>query len=235
MYQSEISSIPVDCFQTIDEAVDYIFSHGRGKIAVAINPEKILASIKDDKIKNVLLDADIRYLDGIGAVKVAQAKLKRDINRIPGCELWESLMQAAGKTKRSVFLLGADSTVVSNTKLKLEAQYGVNIIGYSDGFFEDDEAMIDKLLSLQPEILTVAMGSPRQELFMSKCREAGLNSFMMGVGGTYNVYIGTAKRAPQIWCDLGIEWLYRLVNEPSRILRQIKLLKFIWLACLKKL
>lgn len=235
MYQSEISSIPVDCFQTIDEAVDYILSHGRGKIAVAINPEKILASIKDEKIKNVLLDADIRYLDGIGAVKVAQAKLKKNINRIPGCELWESLMQASGKTKRSVFLLGADSAVVSKTKLKLEAQYGVNIIGYSDGFFEDDGAMIDKLLSLQPEILTVAMGSPRQELFMSKCRKAGLNSFMMGVGGTYNVFVGAADRAPKAWCDLGLEWLYRLLKEPSRFVRQVKLLEFVWLACRNKL
>lgn len=235
MLKTKISSIPVDCFQTIDEAVRYIFSHGQGKIAVAINPEKVLASRDSNTVKKALLGADIRYLDGIGAVKVAEKKVKKKLNRIPGCELWEAIMKASVEDKRSVFLLGAQSDIVLQTKLKLQNQYGVNVIGIADGFFDDDDDMIDKLLSIQPDILTVAMGSPKQELFMSKCRAAGLNSFMMGVGGTYNVYVGSAKRAPAIWCNSGLEWLYRLLKEPSRIIRQIKLFRFIWLAFNKKL
>ncbi|MEH6595062.1 MAG: WecB/TagA/CpsF family glycosyltransferase [Colwellia polaris] len=232
---TKILNIPVQCFNNMEEAVDYILTNGSGKIAVAINPEKILSALKSSKIKDVILSADIRYLDGIGTVKVAQSKLNKKLARIPGCELWQALMKEAGIQGKSVFLLGAEKTVVNNTKLKLEEKYGTNVLGTNDGFFHDDNLMISNILRLQPDILTVAMGSPRQEEFMNKCKAAGVTSFMMGVGGTYNVFTGNVKRAPKIWCDLGLEWLYRLILEPSRIKRQIKLLYFVWLFIRRKL
>ena len=232
---SEIATIPVHCFNNMSEAVNYILGEGQGKIAVAINPEKILAALESEETKQVILSADIRYLDGIGAVKVAESKLNKKLARIPGCELWQSLMSEAGTQKKSVFLLGADTNVVQNTKKKLKADYSTNIVAAKDGFFTDDDLMIAEILKFQPDILTVAMGSPRQEQFMSKCKEQGVTSFMMGVGGTYNVFTGSVKRAPKVWCDLGLEWLYRLLSEPTRIKRQLKLLKFVWLFGAKKL
>jgi UDP-N-acetyl-D-mannosaminouronate:lipid I N-acetyl-D-mannosaminouronosyltransferase len=90
-------------------------------------------------------------------------------------------------------------------------------------------------LKHQPDILTVALGSPKQEQFMSKCKARGVTAFMMGVGGTYNVFTGSVKRAPKFWCDLGLEWFYRLLLEPTRIKRQTRLLKFLWLFMAKKL
>lgn len=235
MNLTEIANIPVHCFNNMDETVDYILTNGSGKIAVAINPEKILTALQSSKIREVILSADIRYLDGIGAVKVAQSKLNKKLARIPGCELWQALMKEAGIQNKSVFLLGADKNVVNNTKQKLEKEYSTNVIASRDGFFTDDDLMIAEILEYQPDILTVAMGSPRQENFMSKCKAKGVKSFMMGVGGTYNVYTGSVKRAPKIWCDLGLEWFYRLLLEPARIKRQIKLLKFVWLFIKKKL
>ena len=232
---TEISNIPVHCFSNIDEAVNYILTKGEGKIAVAINPEKILTALQSPEIRQIILAADIRYLDGIGTVKVAQSKLNKKLARIPGCELWQALMEEAGIQHKTVFLLGADKNVVMNTKQKLEKKYSTNIIGAQDGFFTDDDVMIAKILEYQPDILTVAMGSPRQEQFMSKCKAQGVTSFMMGVGGTYNVFTGSVKRAPKLWCDLGLEWLYRLLLEPTRIKRQLKLLKFLWLFIIKKL
>jgi UDP-N-acetyl-D-mannosaminouronate:lipid I N-acetyl-D-mannosaminouronosyltransferase len=232
---TEISNIPVHCFNNMDEAVDYIMTTGSGKIAVAINPEKILSSLESRENKEVILSADIRYLDGIGAVKVAQSKLNKKLARIPGCELWQALMKEAGIQNKSVFLLGADKSVVNNTKKKLEKEYCTNVIATQDGFFTDDDLIIAEILELQPDILTVAMGSPRQEQFMNKCKAQGVKSFMMGVGGTYNVFTAVVKRAPKIWCDLGLEWFYRLLLEPTRIKRQVKLLKFVWLFLTKKL
>lgn len=232
---TEISNIPVHCFNNMDEAVDYMLINGSGKIAVAINPEKILAALQSPEIKGVILSADIRYLDGIGAVKVAQNKLNKKLARIPGCELWQALMKEASIQNKSVFLLGADKGVVNKTKKKLEKEYSTNIIAAQDGFFTDDDLIIAEILEYQPDILTVAMGSPRQEQFMSKCKAQGVTSFMMGVGGTFNVFTGSVKRAPKFWCDLGGEWLYRLLLEPTRIKRQIKLLKFVWLFFTKKL
>lgn len=235
MFKTTIGNIPVDCFQDIEQAAGHILSDGTSKIAVAINPEKILASLTNESVKDALMSADIRYLDGIGAVKLAESRLGQKLSRIPGCELWESLMIESPKYGKSVFLLGATDSVVNTTKDKLISEYGVNVVGVHDGFFKDEKAMVEKLLELKPDILTVAMGSPRQELFMQKCRDSGLESFMMGVGGTYNVFVGAADRAPESWRKLNLEWLYRLVKEPSRIWRQLKLIKFIWLALLNRL
>uniref|UniRef100_UPI001E3E4ED2 WecB/TagA/CpsF family glycosyltransferase n=1 Tax=Vibrio parahaemolyticus TaxID=670 RepID=UPI001E3E4ED2 len=113
--------------------------------------------------------------------------------------------------------------------------YGVNIVGFSDGVFESEDDTIMYIQTLKPDILTVAMGSPKQEIFMQKCRDAGIDAFMMGVGGTYNVFVGAADRAPKAWCNLNLEWLYRLLKEPSRIFRQVRLLKFLWLAITRKI
>ena len=226
---TDISIIPVHCFSSIREAVLYISNHGAGKIAVAINPEKILSSMESKTVKDTLLSADIRYLDGIGAVKVAEKKLSTKLTRIPGCELWESLMRDAGVNGKTVFLLGATESVLSRTHDKLENELNVNVVGTNDGYFENDDVVVSKILQCQPDILTVAMGSPRQEKFMLKCKAAGVNAFMMGVGGTYNVFVGEVKRAPTIFCSLGLEWFYRLISEPTRFKRQFKLLTFIWL------
>jgi len=231
----EISNIPVHCFNDMEEAVSYILMNGNGKVAVAINPEKVLSALKSPEIKETILAADIRYLDGIGAVKVAEHKLGQKLSRIPGCELWLKLMERAAKENKKIYLLGANETVINNTKHKLQDEYNANIVGFHNGFFDDDDVIISDILAKKPDVLTVAMGSPRQEIFMMKCRKAGVNAFMMGVGGTYNVFTNEVKRAPAFWCNLGLEWFYRLLHEPSRIWRQIKLLKFIWLALRKEL
>nr|WP_102306062.1 WecB/TagA/CpsF family glycosyltransferase [Vibrio cyclitrophicus]PMK96688.1 hypothetical protein BCT87_09340 [Vibrio cyclitrophicus] len=235
MFKTKISDIPIDAFIDMDEAVETILCSGKGKIAVAINPEKILSSSSSDEVKKAILGADIRYLDGIGAVWLARRKLGKKVSRIPGCELWEEIMLASVNANKSVYLLGSTSDVVEKTKIKLMQDHNVEVCGCNNGFFDNDQEMIAKLLEIKPDILTVAMGSPRQELFMKKCQNAGLTSFMMGVGGTYNVYVGTVERAPKVWCKLNLEWLYRLLKEPTRLRRQLKLLKFVWLAILKKI
>ncbi|MFV8450448.1 WecB/TagA/CpsF family glycosyltransferase [Vibrio campbellii] len=235
MKTTYISNIPVNCFSGMNEAVDYILNSGRGKTAVAINPEKILTAMRCSKTREVLDKADIRYLDGIGAVKVAEKKLSTKLERVPGCELWEELMKASSQENKSVFLLGASLDVVTQTSSKLKSEFDVNIVGFADGYFQDDDIMIKRILSLTPDIVTVAMGSPRQEIFIQKCRDAGVEAFMMGVGGTYNVFVGAVERAPESWCKMNLEWLYRLIKEPSRIFRQVRLLKFLWLAIARKI
>ena len=233
--QVDISGIVVSCFENMNEAVKYILDNGKGKTAVAINPEKILSAMRCSKTREALDKADIRYLDGIGAVKVAERKLSMKLDRIPGCELWEELMKASSQEQKSVFLLGASLDVVTQTSSKLKNEFDVNIVGFADGYFQDDDVMIKKILSLTPDIVTVAMGSPRQEIFIQKCRDAGVDAFMMGVGGTYNVFVGAVERAPKSWCKVNLEWLYRLIKEPSRIFRQVRLLKFLWLAITRKI
>lgn len=231
MINTKISSLNVTCFENILEATDYIENNciNVPTIAVALNPEKIVKSKSCDETSEILSKADLLYLDGIGAVKVAQARVGKPVARIPGCELWESLMARCGEKVIPVFLIGATEETLLKTKKKLEVQYNVPIVGAINGYFESIDDVITSIKISSPKVICVAMGSPKQELVMSQIKDSGVNCFMMGVGGTYDVYTGKVKRAPDFFCNLGLEWFYRLLKQPQRILRQLSLLKFLYL------
>tara|TARA_B100000900_G_scaffold315140_1_gene274001 strand:- start:7895 stop:8605 length:711 start_codon:yes stop_codon:yes gene_type:complete len=236
MKYTKINGINIACFNSINEASDHILKNGFQKTAIAINPEKILLARKSKQVYAALEEADICFLDGIGTVFYARRKLKNNlICRIPGCDLWESLMKDSPKHNKSVFLVGAQNEVLQRTVEKLKLKYNTNIIGSADGYFSDEESVINQILYHKPDIVTVALGSPRQEMFIRKCRQHGVEAFMMGVGGTYDVFSGSANRAPKIFQNSNLEWLYRLISEPARIFRQIRLIQFIFLYIFKKL
>ncbi len=237
MDQYSIDGIPVNIYSSLTEASNHIVDKyvGVTSSAVAINPEKIILAKNNPQIKKVLLANDIRYSDGIGAVKLLEKKSGKSVARIPGCELWEALMKSSGEKNIPVFLIGASPQVLNNTIEKLKKNYSTNIVGYSDGYFTNEEQLILDIITSGAKLVTVAMGSPKQELFINKCKEAGIKAFFMGVGGTYDVFTGNVKRAPKIFCDLGLEWFYRLASQPSRIRRQGNLVKFLWLALRNKL
>ncbi len=236
MKYTKINGINVSCFNSIEEASDHILNNGFRKTAIAINPEKILLARKSKKVYAALEEADICYLDGIGTVFYARRKLNNNlICRIPGCDLWENLMKDSSKHNKSVFLVGARDEVLKGTIEKLKLKYNTNIVGGADGYFNDEELVINQILDRKPDIVTVALGSPRQEMFIEKCRQSGVEAFMMGVGGSYDVFFGSVSRAPKIFQNNNLEWLFRLISEPSRILRQIKLIQFLFLYIFKKL
>ncbi|WP_234495023.1 WecB/TagA/CpsF family glycosyltransferase [Vibrio maritimus] len=232
----QIGELSVQCFDSVDHVTDYILTERLDScsMAVAINPEKIVTASEDPAVLYSLKSADILYLDGIGASKLASYRLGRKVSRVPGCELWELLMEKSAVTKTPVYILGSASEVVQATVTKL-TDLGVNIVGCRDGYFDDEDSLIEEIRLSEAKILCVAMGSPKQELFMLKCREAGLSCFMMGVGGTYDVFVGKVNRAPALFRNLNLEWAYRLVVQPSRILRQRKLPKFLYMLVRKKI
>jgi UDP-N-acetyl-D-mannosaminouronate:lipid I N-acetyl-D-mannosaminouronosyltransferase len=199
------------------------------QIAIAINPEKVILSLRNKSISSIIEQCDVKYADGIGIVKAIKQKTGEKIPRIPGCELWESLMEYAGKNKIPAFLVGGTIEVIEKTKDKLFQEYQTPIVGYQDGFFNEEAKLITDIQNSGAEIVTVAMGSPRQEKFIFSCRAAGINAIFMGVGGTYDVYTGNVKRAPLIWRKIGCEWLYRLLSQPTRWKRQVNLIHFAWL------
>jgi UDP-N-acetyl-D-mannosaminouronate:lipid I N-acetyl-D-mannosaminouronosyltransferase len=145
------------------------------------------------------------------------------------------LMAEASIRQASVFLVGASAEVIKRTQIKLIEKYQTPIVGYQDGYFDDDLKLIEDIKVSGAKIITVAMGIPRQEQFIFKCRDAGINAIFMGVGGTYDVFTGNVKRAPLIWQNVGLEWLYRLLSQPTRWRRQVNLLRFVWLYMNKRL
>lgn len=203
--------------------------------AVAINPEKIILSLHDTHTRQLLETATIRYCDGIGVLKLLEKRCAKVLVRLPGCELWEHLMRKTVSMQIPVFILGGAPDVNQKTIKTLSHDMGVNVIAHQDGYFDDDNQMIQQIKKSQAKIVTVAMGSPKQEEFIVKCMAQYPDCFYMGVGGTYDVFTGEQKRAPLFFRNNGLEWLYRLLSQPTRIIRHVRLLKFMYLSILGKI
>jgi len=128
-----------------------------------------------------------------------------------------------------VYLLGASERVNALTQIKLQQQYHVNIVGAHSGYFDDNGLIIEQITKSRAQIVCVAMGSPKQEKFIAECREKYPNTLYIGVGGSYDVFVDEVKRAPRWMQRIHLEWLFRLVVQPTRISRQLRLLQFIGL------
>jgi len=233
-----VGGIPVKPFESIDHVLESIYDHENSVIpgvAIAINPEKILKSLESEEVKNVLLDASIPYADGIGVVKAMEQKSGSKLSRIPGVQLWHAVIKKAAQTNNSAFLIGSKPEVIKKCSDRLVKETNITLAGVQDGYFSDEDALFEQIKISGANIVIVALGSPKQELFIKKCKKIHPNAFYMGVGGSFDVYVGNVKRAPDFWINLNLEWFYRLASEPSRIFRQYKLLKFLRLYLLKKL
>jgi UDP-N-acetyl-D-mannosaminouronate:lipid I N-acetyl-D-mannosaminouronosyltransferase len=225
----KLSAIP---FKSMDDILSFLFNSDGSVIKgmlIAINPEKVMHCENDAVARDAILQADIPYADGIGVVKVLERKVQSKLSRIPGVELWLELMKKSKQSSLPVYLVGAKQDVLAKSVNKLKLEHQVNIVGFTDGYFKDEEKLIASIKSTKPAIVTVALGSPRQELFMKRCQDAGIEALFMGVGGSYDVYAGYLNRAPLKWQSKHLEWLYRLIKEPKRIKRQLPLLKFVYL------
>lgn len=219
-------------WRNMQHALDYLYSGGslRHGTLIAINAEKMLAVEDDAQVRTLIEAAEFKYADGISVVRSIRKKYPpAQVSRVAGADLWEALMERAGKEGTPVFLVGGKVEVLNQTADKLRQQWNVNIVGTQDGYFSEQsrQALFERIRDSGAQIVTVAMGSPRQEILMRDCRLVHPDALYMGVGGTYDVFTGHVKRAPKVWQNLGLEWLYRLLSQPSRIKRQIKLLRYL--------
>jgi UDP-N-acetyl-D-mannosaminouronate:lipid I N-acetyl-D-mannosaminouronosyltransferase len=232
-----IGGIAVFPFCSLQQVYDEVFDK-TGKVqpgsAVAINPEKILAASRDKTVKQILSNARITFADGIGVVKALKKKTNQPCIRVPGCELWLDILRYSREFNTSVALIGAKPNVLSKCNEVL-LNDGINIVYAQDGYFKDEQLVIQQLVSKQPQIVILALGSPKQEKLIARLTNVLPETFFMGVGGSFDVLTGNVKRAPEVWIKYNLEWLYRLLDDPSRIFRQVKLLKFVWLYVTNKL
>ncbi len=210
------------------------FLDQRKGILIAVNAEKILNAT--DQTREII-NQNIGYPDGIGAVWALKSKGFKDAVKIPGCELWLDIVNQFYKTK-SFYLVGAKESVIKETIERLKEDYpGINITGYRNGYIKSDEersTLIKTIEYLKPDIVFVAMGSPKQELLMQDMQKVH-PAIYQGLGGSFDVYTGHVLRAPDWWIKNNLEWAYRLIKQPTRIKRQIRLLKFAWLLIFKKI
>jgi UDP-N-acetyl-D-mannosaminouronate:lipid I N-acetyl-D-mannosaminouronosyltransferase len=227
-----VGSIAVRAFTDMSQAVAYVFPRGERLspgFAVAINPEKVLAAANDGALLQLLQSATLRFADGIGVILALRRTVPQAV-RIPGCEFWEKLMAEAGARKVPTFLLGARQETVQRVRERLERELGVPVVAARDGYFGDHEmaAIFEQIRQSGAQFVSVAMGSPRQEKVIAQLRAQLPGLFFMGVGGTFDVFAGFVRRAPPLFRRANLEWFYRLLANPSRVGRQVKLLKYAW-------
>jgi N-acetylglucosaminyldiphosphoundecaprenol N-acetyl-beta-D-mannosaminyltransferase len=206
----------VDSFN-FEDAIDYASTHS-GQI-VTINPEMIETARKNPDFSALLGDAELVVPDGIG-VEIGLKILGHKIKRIPGIELGKALIIKFSKENRSIAMVGAKPEVIDLAikNLKNEVE-NLNVVYSHDGYFSDDELILSDLVNANPDLVLVALGSPKQEFFINSLKKRLPNATMIGLGGSFDVWAGVVTRAPKIYQKLGLEWLYRTIKEPQRFKR----------------
>ncbi|HQK71423.1 MAG TPA: WecB/TagA/CpsF family glycosyltransferase [Bacteroidales bacterium] len=231
MKSIDVNGVKIYCFSKRQELVDYAIREKRSLLAV--NAEKILHA---DDLTRELSRRSIGFSDGIGAVWALKKKGFKEAVKIPGCELWLDIIRSSFNDK-TFYLVGAKQDVIEKTVGKLNLEFpGIRIVNYRNGFFRDGndrKELLNDIRQCKPDVVFVAMGSPKQEeLIEEMYREHP--AVYMGLGGSFDVYVGAVKRAPERWVRHNLEWAYRLVKQPVRIARQIHLVKFAWMLMVGK-
>lgn len=194
------------------------------RVIVAINPEKVMKAIKEKKLFEIINNADYQIADGIG-ILIASKILKGNISeRITGISCLYMLCDIASQYNYRIFLYGGRSEIAKRAKENLELYFnGLNIVGYVDGY-SDNNTVIDQIQNSNPDIIFVALGSPKQEYWIYENKEKIKAKLFIGVGGSFDVISGKIRRAPLCIQKMGLEWLYRTLIQPKRIIRHI----YIW-------
>lgn len=228
MEKISLNGVEVMPFTSELELLEYIDRH-KG-ILVAINAEKILHATPQTRD---IINRNLGYCDGSGAMLALRQKGIKNACKIPGCELWLKIIGRFYKEK-TFYLIGGKQEIIEETVMKLKEDFpGIKIVGYRNGYIKTDDeraTLIENIATIKPDVVFVAMGSPKQELLMEEIQKRH-NAIFQGLGGSFDVYTGHVERAPRWWVDHNLEFAYRLIKQPSRIKRQIHLVKYAyWLA-----
>lgn len=223
---------------TLDEAAAKALSFLNSRephLIVTPNPEIIVSSQNDPELLETINSASMRVPDGISMVVVSKI-LKNPLKaRVTGIDLMLEIISKSAKNGCKIFLLGSGPGIADEAATKLLKKYpGINIVGTGNGYFNNDQEVINMIKYAKPDILFVGLGAVRQEKWLNK-HLAELNApISMVIGGSLDVISGRKSRAPQWARALYIEWLYRLITEPNRWKRQQALPKFLWLTLVKR-
>ncbi len=213
----------VDLF-SFDEALQYVLNFlydNKSMQIVTINPEMIEIAKKNQDFAQILSNADLVIPDGVG-IKLALKIKGINQQNIPGIEFSKKLIELCEKNNFSIALLGAKEEIVQKAKDNLQQEFPqLNISYVRNGYFssDDEEGIKNEMKAASPRVAFIALGAPKQEMLIQKFKQEMPETVFIGVGGSFDVWSGVTKRAPEIYQKMGLEWLYRTVKEPSRFKR----------------
>lgn len=247
MYKGEVTLDTIEIFGLKVNTLDYpaalrqvkrFIAEGQPRWAVSINPEKIVKAQGDPALKEVLRQGDLCLPDGTGLVWAARFLQGVPLQRVTGIDLMRALLQEAAREGYRVYFLGSRPGVCQQAIDNLVDRHpDLEVAGHCHGFFSpsQEEGIINKIREASPDILLVALGSPRQEYWVTRNRQQLGVPFIMGVGGSLDVEAGLATRAPAWSQKVGLEWFFRLAREPRRLTRLGFLPRFILMVARERL
>lgn len=234
----EIMGIPIDNV-TMDEALDAamrLLSQPGASYGVTPNSEIVYETLSDHALREIICQADLVLPDGAGVVlgaKILGTPLKE---KVAGIDFAENLMEKLEHTEKSFYFLGSKPGVAEAAAEKLHKKYPeLTICGTHDGYFQDEAPVIAEINEKKPDVLLVCLGFPKQERFMWSHRKDLQVGLMLGLGGSLDSFAGNVKRAPKWMIRCNLEWLYRLIQEPRRLGRMMRLPKFLWRVIVRRM
>jgi len=220
--RAKILGFDVDLL-SFDDALGFIRekSQNQSTQTVTINPEMIALGDRDKVFGEILKSADLVIPDGFG-IKLGLKIKGINQERIPGIEFAKKLIEYCAENELPIALLGAKEEILQGASDNLLKEFPkLNIVYKRNGYFkpEDEENIVNELKAHSPKLVLVALGVPKQEIFIKNIKSDFENTMFVGVGGSFDVWSGKVKRAPLFFRKIGCEWLWRLIKEPSRFNR----------------
>ncbi len=232
MGRMEILNIPFDNI-TKNDAANIIaqLCRLRGESAQTVvtpNPITVMNAQKNDSLANAIRSASLSLPDGVGIISAAKRLGIPLQERVTGIDTAYSVIGKLNETGGSLYLLGAKPGVAEKAAENLKKDFpNISFVGTHDGFFTDDGAVIKEIGEKAPDLLVLCLGSPRQEIWAQENRRALKDvGVVMCLGGALDVWSGNIKRAPKVFINLRIEWLWRMMREPKRLKELPKMIKF---------
>lgn len=211
---------------TLDEAVakaERAIARRERHLIAVVNAAKIVKLSTDRLLRESLLAADITFADGQAVVWASRLLRQPLPERVAGIDLFEALLDLAHDRRYAVYLLGAKPAVLARLRDVVEERWpGVGLVGARDGYFADEESaeVAAEIVSARPDMLFLGMTTPKKEIFLGTYADLLGVPVMHGVGGSFDILAGVTRRAPDTWQRLGMEWAYRVLQEPRRLWRR---------------
>lgn len=195
---------------------------------VSGNPEVLFNGLNNIDLKKLFDREDnIIIPDGVGVTFLVKLLKRNNVHKIAGIDVMEEVLSISNDNNLRVYFIGATEENINLAIQNISKKYtSLNIVGFRDGYFKNDRYIVNDIINSSPDVLFVAMGSPKQDIFISKYMDEINCKFFMGIGGSLDLYAGKLNRAPKLMINLGLEWLYRVYREPFRIKRLSSIPKF---------
>jgi len=196
---------------------------------VTANPEIVMQAQEDTSFMNHIQQADYVTADGIGIVKASEMLGEPLPDRITGYDTMMNLLSIANDKHYKIYMLGAKKETLDKAVKRVESEFPyAEIVGSHDGYFDwENNDIAEQMEETKPDIVFVALGAPKQEKWIAENIGRFPHGVFMGIGGSFDVLAGTVKRAPKFWQNLNLEWLYRLLKQPSRWRRYLAMPRFV--------